>query len=99
MQGVGFKISPFLLDVVLPVGFPFIPSMVCLMSLIFYKRIKAEYNFVDYSLFVSYFPLLVAGPIERALTYCLKVKRTFDFEKKVEEFTSLFGVTKKSGHC
>jgi D-alanyl-lipoteichoic acid acyltransferase DltB (MBOAT superfamily) len=36
---------------------------------IYYKRI-IEYNFVDYSLFVSYFPLLVAGPIERPLTYC-----------------------------
>jgi D-alanyl-lipoteichoic acid acyltransferase DltB (MBOAT superfamily) len=33
---------------------------------IYLKRITAEYNFVDYSLFVSYFPLLVAGPIERA---------------------------------
>jgi D-alanyl-lipoteichoic acid acyltransferase DltB (MBOAT superfamily) len=50
---------------------------------------------------VSYFPLLVAGPIERAthLLPQVKVKRTFDFEKRQEEFTSLFGVTKKSGHC
>jgi D-alanyl-lipoteichoic acid acyltransferase DltB (MBOAT superfamily) len=92
MQGVGFKIITFLLDVVLPVGFPFIPSMVCLMSLIF-KRIKAEYNFVDYSLFVSYFPLLVAGPIERAthLLPQVKVKRTFDFEKSQRRNLFIWG--------
>jgi alginate O-acetyltransferase complex protein AlgI len=33
---------------------------------IYKDRIKPELNFIDYSLFVSFFPLLVAGPIERA---------------------------------
>ena len=33
---------------------------------IYKDRIKAEKNFIDYSVFVSFFPLLVAGPIERA---------------------------------
>ncbi|MFZ0599562.1 MAG: MBOAT family O-acyltransferase, partial [Flavobacterium sp.] len=65
---------------------------------IYYKRIKAEYNFVDYSLFVSYFPLLVAGPIERAthLLPQVKVKREFDFEKAKEGILQIvWGLVKK----
>jgi D-alanyl-lipoteichoic acid acyltransferase DltB (MBOAT superfamily) len=65
---------------------------------IYLKRIKAEYNFIDYSLFVSYFPLLVAGPIERAthLLPQVKVKRTFDFEKaKQGVYQIIWGLLKK----
>jgi D-alanyl-lipoteichoic acid acyltransferase DltB (MBOAT superfamily) len=53
--------------------------------------IKAEYNFVDYP-FVS-FPLLVAGPIERAthLLPQVKVKRTFDYEKAKQVRINLSG--------
>ena len=65
---------------------------------IYYKRIKAEKNFIDYSLFVSYFPLLVAGPIERAthLLPQVKVKRKFDFEKAKEGIHQIiWGLVKK----
>ncbi|WP_188495870.1 MBOAT family O-acyltransferase, partial [Flavobacterium palustre] len=65
---------------------------------IYYKRIKAEYNFVDYSLFVSYFPLLVAGPIERAthLLPQVKLKRDFNTEKAKEGISQIvWGLFKK----
>jgi alginate O-acetyltransferase complex protein AlgI len=65
---------------------------------IYLKRIKAEYNFIDYSLFVSYFPLLVAGPIERAthLLPQVKVKREFNFEKAKEGvYQIVWGLLKK----
>ncbi|MBC7493483.1 MAG: MBOAT family protein, partial [Flavobacterium sp.] len=65
---------------------------------IYYKRIKAEPNFIDYSLFVSYFPLLVAGPIERAthLLPQIKVKRNFDFDKaKQGIYQIIWGLVKK----
>jgi alginate O-acetyltransferase complex protein AlgI len=99
LSGVGFKASPFLLDVVLPVGISFYTFHgLSYVIDIYYKRIKAEYNFVDYSLFVSYFPLLVAGPIERAthLLPQVKVKRTFDYEKAKEGIYQLiWGLFKK----
>lgn len=99
LSGVGFKASPFLLDVVLPVGISFYTFHgLSYVIDIYHKRIKAEYNFVDYSLFVSYFPLLVAGPIERAthLLPQLKVKRTFDYEKAKEGlFQLIWGLLKK----
>jgi len=99
LTGVGFKASPFLLDVVLPVGISFYTFHgLSYVIDIYYKRIKAEYNFVDYSLFVSYFPLLVAGPIERAthLLPQVKVKRTFDSDRAKEGIHQfIWGLLKK----
>lgn len=99
MNGIGLKTSPFLLEVVLPVGISFYTFHgLSYVIDIYYKRIKAEYNFVDYSLFVSYFPLLVAGPIERAthLLPELKEKRTFNFEQaKAGIYQMLWGLVKK----
>jgi D-alanyl-lipoteichoic acid acyltransferase DltB (MBOAT superfamily) len=63
---------------------------------IYLKRIKVEYNFVDYSLFVSYFPLFVAGPIERAPIYCqVKVKRSLTIKSQRRESSVYWGLVKK----
>jgi D-alanyl-lipoteichoic acid acyltransferase DltB (MBOAT superfamily) len=99
LTSIGFKASPILLNVILPVGISFYTFHgLSYVIDIYFKRIKAEYNFVDYSLFVSYFPLLVAGPIERA-THLLpevKVKREFDFEKAKEGvYQIIWGLVKK----
>ena len=99
LTSVGFKASPILLDVILPVGISFYTFHgLSYVIDIYYKRIKAEYNFVDYSLFVSYFPLLVAGPIERAthLLPQVKVQRSFDLEKAKEGLAQfVWGLVKK----
>lgn len=99
LSSVGFKASPVLLDVILPVGISFYTFHgLSYVIDIYYKRIKAEYNFVDYSLFVSYFPLLVAGPIERAthLLPQVKVHRSFDLEKAKEGLAQfVWGLVKK----
>ena len=99
LNGIGLSTSPLLLNVVLPVGISFYTFHgLSYVIDIYLKRIKAETNFVDYSLFVSYFPLLVAGPIERAthLLPQVKVKRHFDFEKAKEGvYQFLWGLVKK----
>ena len=99
LNGSGLQTSPLLLKVILPVGISFYTFHgLSYVIDIYLKRIKAEYNFVDYSLFVSYFPLLVAGPIERAthLLPQVKVKRSFDFEKaKQGVYQFIWGLVKK----
>lgn len=99
LNGIGLSTSPLLLNVVLPVGISFYTFHgLSYVIDIYLKRIKAETNFVDYSLFVSYFPLLVAGPIERAthLLPQVKVKRHFNFEKAKEGvYQFLWGLVKK----
>ncbi|MDR7208946.1 MBOAT family O-acyltransferase [Flavobacterium piscis] len=99
LNSVGVKASPILLNVVLPVGISFYTFHgLSYVIDIYYKRIKAEYNFVDYSLFVSYFPLLVAGPIERAthLLPQVKMKREFNFQLGKEGiYQIVWGLVKK----
>ncbi|WP_343695564.1 MBOAT family O-acyltransferase [Flavobacterium sp.] len=99
LDSIGIKASPILLDVILPVGISFYTFHgLSYVIDIYFKRIKAEYNFVDYSLFVSYFPLLVAGPIERAthLLPEIKVKREFDLENaKQGVYQIIWGLVKK----
>ncbi|HRG18955.1 MAG TPA: MBOAT family O-acyltransferase [Flavobacterium lutivivi] len=99
ISGFGFHVEPVLLKLILPVGISFYTFHgLSYIIDVYYKRIKTEKNFVDYSLFVSYFPLLVAGPIERAthLLPQLKVKREFDFEKAKEGvYQIVWGLVKK----
>ena len=98
-NGFGFYFNPYLLKLLLPVGISFYTFHgLSYIIDIYFKRIKAESNIVDYSLFVSYFPLLVAGPIERAthLLPQLKVKREFNFEKAKEGiYQIIWGLVKK----
>jgi len=96
---LGFKANLGSLQVILPVGISFYTfhGLSYVLDL-FKNRIKPERNFVDYSVFVSFFPLLVAGPIERAthlLPQILK-KREFDYSKAVDGLRQiLWGLFKK----
>ncbi|SHG58818.1 MBOAT family O-acyltransferase [Flavobacterium johnsoniae] len=99
INSLGFQANPKLIDVILPVGISFYTFHgLSYVIDIYNKKIKAERNFIDYSLFVSYFPLLVAGPIERAthLLPQIKIKREFSFEKAQEGFSQIiWGLFKK----
>ena len=99
LNDIGLPSSPLLLNVILPVGISFYTFHgLSYVIDIYYNRIKAEKNVIDYALFVSYFPLLVAGPIERAthLLPQVKLKRTFDFEKAKEGvYQIIWGLVKK----
>ncbi len=54
------------LQLILPVGISFYTFQTLSYSIDVYRgNIKAERNFLYYALFVSFFPQLVAGPIER----------------------------------
>lgn len=96
---LGFKANLGSLQVMLPVGISFYTFHGLSYVIDVYKnRIKPERNFIDYSVFVSFFPLLVAGPIERAthlLPQILK-KREFDYSKAVDGLRQvLWGLFKK----
>lgn len=84
---LGVKFSPLILNILLPVGISFYTfhGLSYLLD-IYNQRIKATNKLLNYSLFVAYFPLLVAGPIERAthLLPQLDIKREFRFEQGVE---------------
>jgi alginate O-acetyltransferase complex protein AlgI len=62
----GLKYSPPQSNIVLPVGISFYTFATMSYTLdIYLRRAKAAHNFLDYALFVTLFPHLVAGPIMR----------------------------------
>ncbi|MEE6127016.1 MBOAT family O-acyltransferase [Chryseobacterium arthrosphaerae] len=96
---VGLQVNPWTLQVILPVGISFYTFHGLSYVIDVYKdRIRAESNFVDYAVFVSFFPLLVAGPIERAthLLPQIKKRRTFNYTQAVDGLRQiLWGLFKK----
>jgi alginate O-acetyltransferase complex protein AlgI len=95
----GLHLNPFTLNVILPIGISFYTFHGLSYVIDIYKgRITAEKSIVDYSVFVSFFPLLVAGPIERAthLLPQIQKKRVFDYDKAVDGLRQiLWGLFKK----
>jgi len=92
-------INTWTLKIILPVGISFYTFHGLSYVIDIYKgRIKPEKNFVDYSVFVSFFPLLVAGPIERATHLLPQIKkaRIFSYSKSVDGLRQiLWGLFKK----
>ncbi|KFF22131.1 MBOAT family O-acyltransferase [Chryseobacterium sp. JM1] len=99
LKTFGFGVNMWLLKVILPVGISFYTFHgLSYVIDVYKKRIPAERNYVDYAVFVSYFPLLVAGPIERAthLLPQIQFKRSFDYEKAKDGMAQiLWGFFKK----
>lgn len=99
ISNFGLHVNPWTLKVILPVGISFYTFHGLSYVIDIYKnRIKAEKDFIAYSVFVSFFPLLVAGPIERATHLLPQIlqKRTFDYAKAVDGLRQiLWGLFKK----
>ena len=84
---VGIQSNFWILKVILPVGISFYTFHGLSYVIDIYKsRIEPERNIITYALFVGYFPLLVAGPIERAthLLPQIKKRRFFDYTKAID---------------
>ena len=84
---LGVHLHPTLLHVALPIGISFYTFHG--MSYVFdiYRgKQKPISNFIEYAVFVSFFPLLVAGPIERATHLLPQVqqRRTFSYKQAAE---------------
>jgi|TARA_B100001964_G_C14249334_1_gene609079 D-alanyl-lipoteichoic acid acyltransferase DltB (MBOAT superfamily) len=66
MNNFGIETHPYFLNVALPVGISFYTFQSISYTVDVYRgKLKACKNFLDFSLYVSFFPQLVAGPIER----------------------------------
>jgi alginate O-acetyltransferase complex protein AlgI len=78
--GAGIVFEPATAGIVLPIGISFYTFQTLSYSIDIYRRkLSPSTSFLDYALFVTFFPQLVAGPIVRAsefLPQCLEPKRT-----------------------
>ncbi len=94
-----FDINLWTLNILLPIGISFYTFHgISYVVDIYKERIEPERKFVNYAVFVSFFPLLVAGPIERAthLLPQIQKKRIFDYTKAIDGLRQiLWGLFKK----
>ncbi|MCL4147772.1 UNVERIFIED_CONTAM: hypothetical protein GTU68_031877 [Idotea baltica] len=96
---LGKPIDPQGLNIILPVGISFYTFQTLSYTIdVYKKKLKPTKDFIAFSAFVSFFPQLVAGPIERATNLLPQFykKRTFDYNKAVDGLRQiLWGLFKK----
>lgn len=96
---IGLQITMPTVDVVLPVGISFYTFQALSYTMDVYRNeTKAEHNFISYALFVSFFPQLVAGPIERSKNLLHQVNEDHPFSidnMRAGLFQMLFGFFQK----
>ena len=78
---MGLRWQPPAFDVLLPVGISFYTFQALSYTMDVYRGdVPVERNFLRYALFVSFFPQLVAGPIERSGSLLAQLKEEHPFE-------------------
>jgi alginate O-acetyltransferase complex protein AlgI len=95
----GAEINTNSLNIILPVGISFYTFQTLSYTIdVYKKKFKPTKDFIAFSAFVSFFPQLVAGPIERA-THLLPQfykKRNFNYSQAVDGMRQiLWGLFKK----
>jgi alginate O-acetyltransferase complex protein AlgI len=96
---LGFHISGSTLNIVLPVGISFFTFQALGYVIeVFRGNIKPTKDIISFSAFISFFPLILAGPIERAnhLLPQFHKKRFFDYSQATDGLRQiLWGLFKK----
>lgn len=78
LAGVDYSVQPF--SLVLPVGLSYYTfQVISYIADVYHGKIHAEKNFLHYALYVSFFPKIISGPIERAGDFLGQVKECHDF--------------------
>ncbi len=95
----GAEINTNSLNIILPVGISFYTFQTLSYTIDIYKRkLEPTKDFIAFTAFVSFFPQLVAGPIERATNLLPQFykKRIFEYDKSLDGLRQiLWGLFKK----
>ncbi len=95
----GYPINPQGLNIILPVGISFYTFQTLSYTIdVYRKKLEPTKNFIAFMAFVSFFPQLVAGPIERATNLLPQFykKRNFEYDRAVDGLRQiLWGLFKK----
>jgi len=66
-NAIGFDYQPYQMNIILPMGISFYTFQTMSYTIdMYHKKIKPARTFLDFALYVTFFPQLVAGPIVRA---------------------------------
>ena len=96
---LGITLQKTTLNIILPVGISFYTFQTLSYTIdVYKKKLEPTNDFIAFTAFVSFFPQLVAGPIERASNLLPQFyqKREFDYAKAVDGMRQiLWGLFKK----
>lgn len=100
LNGLGYHTqNTWSLNIILPVGISFYTFQTMSYTIDVYRnKLQPTRDFISFATFVSFFPQLVAGPIERATNLLPQIlgKKDFTFEKGMQGFRLiLWGLVKK----
>lgn len=75
-QSIGLNIQPSNINILLPIGISFYSLMAIGYIIdVYNEKISAENKFTNVALFVSFFPIIISGPIERAERIIPQIKK------------------------
>jgi D-alanyl-lipoteichoic acid acyltransferase DltB (MBOAT superfamily) len=84
LEALGFHLRPIELAIFLPVGISFYTFQSLSYTIDVYRgTLEPRRNLIDFALFVSLFPQLVAGPIERARDLLPQVERDRHWDNRL----------------
>lgn len=76
LTGIGMDVKFTDPGFILPMGISFYTFQTLSYTIdVYYRKLKPHHGFLDYALFVSFFPQLVAGPIVRAKTFLPQLQK------------------------
>ena len=99
LRSAGYQLDWVTLDIILPVGISFYTFQALSYTIDVYRgQIRPTHDIVEFFAYISFFPQLVAGPIERATNLLpqFQRERQFDYTKAVDGMRQiLWGLFKK----
>ncbi|MCX6158543.1 MAG: hypothetical protein NTY74_11255 [Ignavibacteriae bacterium] len=95
----GYKINPLSLNIILPLGISFYVFLSLSYIIdVYQERLSAEKNILDVLLALSFFPIILAGPIHRPIGLLPQIqkRRVFDYNQATDGLKQiLWGVFMK----
>ena len=98
-HSIGYQVDWVTLDIILPVGISFYTFQALSYTIdVYQKKLPATHDVIEFFAYISFFPQLVAGPIERATNLLpqFQMERKFDYSRAVDGMRQmLWGFFKK----
>lgn len=98
-NGLGITLQKSTLNIILPIGISFyIFLSLSYIIDIYWEKLKASKDLIDVLLTLSFFPIILAGPIQRPITLLPQIqkRRTFNYQQAVDGLRQiLWGLFKK----
>lgn len=99
LRSLGWQLDWVTINILLPVGISFYTFQALSYTIdVYQKKLSATHDVVEFFAYISFFPQLVAGPIERATNLLpqFQRQRTFDYTQAVDGMRQmLWGFLKK----